>query len=146
MILWPVFVLVLTVFVVRKMLHLYSMDRMVANLPSPKSLPLIGHYHLLFGSSAREFYDNAIRLSFDFDRTFKCWLGPVLTVIVQDKEHIRAVLQCYEKSFIYQFFPKFVHASLVMSKGMHCAQWKRLLFSNALFSLQVPYGKPDETP
>lgn len=93
------------------------MDRMVSELPSPPSLPFIGHYHLIFGKNARDFYDNVLRLSFKSDRTFKCWLGPVLVVAVQDKEHVRAAMNCLEKPVFYKFFPKFVHSSLIMVKG-----------------------------
>lgn len=118
LILLATFVLVLIIFVAKKIHHLYVMDRMVGNLPSPPARPLIGHYHHVFGASAQDFYDNMIRLTFAFDQTYKFWLGTFLVVCVYEKEHIRAVLQCVDKPLVYSFFPFFMRQCMALCKGL----------------------------
>lgn len=115
-----VFVLIvcaLVLFAAKKIHHLYVMDRMVAALPSPQSKPVIGHLSHFLVPKAIDFYRKILDSSFEFDQTIKLWIGPILAVIIQDKDHIQAVLECVDKPIIYESLPVFSHNGLVTSKG-----------------------------
>lgn len=90
---------------------------MVAALPSPQSKPVIGHLSHFLVPKAIDFYRKILDSSFEFDQTIKLWIGPILAVIIQDKDHIQAVLECVDKPIIYESLPVFSHNGLVTSKG-----------------------------
>lgn len=53
------------------------------------------------------------------DITFKFWIGPMLTVFLQEKDDIKTVLlQCLEKSIAHDLMPTFAHGSIISSKGI----------------------------
>lgn len=93
------------------------MDKMVVNLPTLPSKPILGHYYLLKSNSAEEIFRKAMNMATQMDCTFRVWFGPWLGVIVQDKDDLRAVFKCCEKSFLYQFMPEFAHDGLVILNG-----------------------------
>lgn len=68
--------IILSFIIVKSVHRLYVIDRMVASLPTPSGrLPIIGHLKLFFNQNFIDYYEAALRLSFTFDRTFKCWVG-----------------------------------------------------------------------
>lgn len=99
--------------------RIHMMSRMVSNLPSPPAWPIIGHYHnFLSISTAQQFHHKFCQMTLQFDRTFKLWIGPVLLIIVQGKEHVRAAERCLDKAIFYKFFPEIIHPSMVMAEGI----------------------------
>lgn len=110
-------VFVLLMFMLKKINRLYVMDRMVAALPSPPSKPVIGHLAMFCIPKAIDFNRKALDLSFEYSRSFKLWIGPLLGVIIQDKGHIQAVLERVDKAIVYETLPTFVHNGLLMAKG-----------------------------
>lgn len=111
---------VLLLFALEQLINLYAMDRKVANLPSPSAKPLIGHYHHLMANSIGEYYSKLSAMSFQFDRTFKFWIGPTLFINVMEKEHVRAAERCLDKPFFYNYFPPIFHRSTFIAKGWSC--------------------------
>lgn len=105
------------VFVLKKIDRLYKIDKMLSNIPTLPSKPIIGHLHLIIGSSCEHIFERVVKVPFEKNETFKIWLGPYLTMIVQDKSDLKAIFQENEKPVFMKYSPEIMHEGILIAKG-----------------------------
>ncbi|CAO1377376.1 unnamed protein product [Diamesa serratosioi] len=73
------------------------------NIPSPNSLPIIGHAHRMIGLNNEEQLDIITRLSHLYPNLVKVWVFHVMAILVNSPEMIQKVFNselCMEKPYI----------------------------------------------
>lgn len=105
------------VLVFKKIDRLYEMDKMISNIPTLPSKPIIGHMHLVLSMNCKLIWDNFVDISFEMNETFKLWMGAYLMIVVQDKSDLKSILQESEKPPFMKYSPTFLHTGILLADG-----------------------------
>ncbi|KAJ9587228.1 hypothetical protein L9F63_019252 [Diploptera punctata] len=95
-----------------------------ANLPGPKTLPIIGNA-LQFGTNTKAFLDYIFWLTKEHGPIARVWIGPVLGVMLADAKYIEIVLgsnKLVDKAVLYKFGEPWLAQGMLTNKG---ATWKK---------------------
>lgn len=101
-------VLVLTI-LVKYYFWKQHMESYVKDLPGLEgTLPVIGNAHEFVGKSTAEMFTEITSLVKRLDSPIKTWIGPMLTIIMDKPEDVKAILMssnCLDKPYMYRFLP-----------------------------------------
>lgn len=113
--------LILVAFIVyawTQLLNFQHRRKCVAHIPSVPAHIIarhLNHFHNKSNLEVSRMSDNILRWT---DKTFKFWFGPSLWVILQEKDDVKTVLlQCSEKSGLYDLLPTFTDGSVLRQSG-----------------------------
>ena len=102
-----IFVLLLSLLILKYILHIRYTESFVKNIKSVgKFIPFFGHAFQLVGKSMDQIVVDFIEAVNRIGTPFKGYLGPKLYIAVDKPEDMKTVLtQCLDKPFNYGFFP-----------------------------------------
>lgn len=118
--------------------------RMVANIPSPPSLPLIGMAHLAAGLSNAEILSVGLGYLNKYGETMKAWLGNVLIVFLTNPHDIELILSGHQhltKAEEYRYFKPWFGDGLLISNGHHWRHHRKMIaptFHQSILKSFVP--------
>lgn len=118
--------------------------RMVANIPSPPSLPLIGMAHLAAGLSNAEILSVGLGYLNKYGETMKVWLGNVLLVFLTNPHDIELILSGHQhltKAEEYRYFKPWFGDGLLISNGHHWRHHRKMIaptFHQSILKSFVP--------
>ncbi|TDG41824.1 hypothetical protein AWZ03_011753 [Drosophila navojoa] len=118
--------------------------RMVANIPSPPSLPLIGMAHLAAGLSNAEILSVGLGYLNKYGETMKGWLGNVLLVFLTNPNDIELILSGHQhltKAEEYRYFKPWFGDGLLISNGHHWRHHRKMIaptFHQSILKSFVP--------
>ncbi|XP_030568482.1 cytochrome P450 4g1 [Drosophila novamexicana] len=118
--------------------------RMVANIPSPPSLPLIGMAHMAAGLSNAEILAVGLGYLNKYGETMKAWLGNVLIVFLTNPSDIELILSGHQhltKAEEYRYFKPWFGDGLLISNGHHWRHHRKMIaptFHQSILKSFVP--------
>ncbi|KAM8721038.1 hypothetical protein ACLKA7_006985 [Drosophila subpalustris] len=118
--------------------------RMVANIPSPPTLPLIGQAHLAAGLSNAEILAVGLGYLNKYGETVKAWLGNVLLVFLTNPNDIELILSGHQhltKAEEYRYFKPWFGDGLLISNGHHWRHHRKMIaptFHQSILKSFVP--------
>ncbi|KAH8388040.1 hypothetical protein KR093_011279 [Drosophila rubida] len=118
--------------------------RMVANIPSPPSLPLLGQAHLAAGLSNAEILAVGLGYLNKYGETMKAWLGNVLLVFLTNPNDIELILSGHQhlgKAEEYRYFKPWFGDGLLISNGHHWRHHRKMIaptFHQSILKSFVP--------
>ncbi|XP_017106547.2 cytochrome P450 4g1 [Drosophila bipectinata] len=118
--------------------------RMVANIPSPPELPLLGQAHLAAGLSNAEIMNVGLGYLSKYGETLKAWLGSVLLVFITNPNDIELILSGHQhltKAEEYRYFKPWFGDGLLISNGHHWRHHRKMIaptFHQSILKSFVP--------
>ncbi|XP_030378394.1 cytochrome P450 4g1 [Scaptodrosophila lebanonensis] len=118
--------------------------RMVANIPMPPTLPLLGQAHLAAGLSNAEILSVGLGYLNKYGETMKAWLGNVLLVFLTNPSDIELILSGHQhltKAEEYRYFKPWFGDGLLISNGHHWRHHRKMIaptFHQSILKSFVP--------
>ncbi|EDV91896.1 cytochrome P450 4g1 [Drosophila grimshawi] len=118
--------------------------RMVENIPSPPTLPLVGMAHLVVGLSNAEILSVGLGYLNKYGETMKAWLGNVLVVFLTNPSDIELILSGHQhltKAEEYRYFKPWFGDGLLISNGHHWRHHRKMIaptFHQSILKSFVP--------
>ncbi|XP_034139197.1 cytochrome P450 4g1 [Drosophila guanche] len=118
--------------------------RMVANIPSPPGLPLLGQAHMVAGLSNAEILNVGLGYLNKYGETMKTWLGNVLLVFLTNPNDIELILSGHQhltKAEEYRYFKPWFGNGLLISNGHHWRHHRKMIaptFHQSILKSFVP--------
>ncbi|KAH8305373.1 hypothetical protein KR044_013116 [Drosophila immigrans] len=118
--------------------------RLVANIPSPPALPLLGQAHLAAGLSNAEILAVGLGYLNKYGETMKAWLGNVLLVFLTNPNDIELILSGHQhltKAEEYRYFKPWFGDGLLISNGHHWRHHRKMIaptFHQSILKSFVP--------
>ncbi|KAH8396155.1 hypothetical protein KR222_004265 [Zaprionus bogoriensis] len=118
--------------------------RMVANIPSPPTLPIVGQAHLVAGLSNAEVLSVGLGYLNKYGETVKAWLGNVLLVFLTNPNDIELILSGHQhltKAEEYRYFKPWFGDGLLISNGHHWRHHRKMIaptFHQSILKSFVP--------
>ncbi|XP_022214613.2 cytochrome P450 4g1 [Drosophila obscura] len=118
--------------------------RMVANIPSPPGLPLLGQAHMVAGLSNAEILNVGLGYLNKYGETMKTWLGNVLLVFLTNPNDIELILSGHQhltKAEEYRYFKPWFGDGLLISNGHHWRHHRKMIaptFHQSILKSFVP--------
>lgn len=95
--------------VFKHMVYKQHMKSFVQNVPTVEpSYPLIGSAFEFVGKNSAQLFRMIVQAVKRHSTPCKAWLGPVLAIVVDRPEDVKAVLMstaCLDKPYMYRFLP-----------------------------------------
>lgn len=108
-------------YIAKEILRIYRLFNSVSHIPSLPRMRKDSNRCLTaspFRIGSKEWiFNRFIQSTYRLDRTYKIWIGPVLTVVVQEKDGIRAVLNGGGDKPLTYFLPEFGRNGLLSAHG-----------------------------
>ncbi|KAH8245221.1 hypothetical protein KR032_006701 [Drosophila birchii] len=118
--------------------------RMVANIPSPPELPILGQAHVAAGLSNAEILAVGLGYLNKYGETMKAWLGNVLLIFLTNPKDIELILgghQHLTKAEEYRYFKPWFGNGLLISNGHHWRHHRKMIaptFHQSILKSFVP--------
>lgn len=118
--------------------------KMVANIPSPPHLPIVGQAHLAAGLSNAEILSVGLGYLNKYGETMKAWLGNVLLVFLTNPNDIELILSGHQhltKAEEYRYFKPWFGDGLLISNGHHWRHHRKMIaptFHQSILKSFVP--------
>lgn len=118
--------------------------RMVANIPSPPELPILGQAHVAAGLSNAEILAVGLGYLNKYGETMKAWLGNVLLVFLTNPSDIELILSGHQhltKAEEYRYFKPWFGNGLLISNGHHWRHHRKMIaptFHQSILKSFVP--------
>ncbi|KAH8396162.1 hypothetical protein KR222_004264, partial [Zaprionus bogoriensis] len=118
--------------------------RMVANIPSPPAMPIIGQAYLAVGLSNSELVSVGMGYISKYGETMKGWLGNVLLVFLTNPNDIELILSGHQhltKAEEYRYFKPWFGDGLLISTGHHWRHHRKMIaptFHQSILKSFVP--------
>ncbi|XP_017048297.1 cytochrome P450 4g1 [Drosophila ficusphila] len=118
--------------------------RMVANIPSPPELPILGQAHVAAGLSNAEILAVGLGYLNKYGETMKAWLGNVLLVFLTNPSDIELILSGHQhltKAEEYRYFKPWFGDGLLISNGHHWRHHRKMIaptFHQSILKSFVP--------
>ncbi|XP_017852485.1 cytochrome P450 4d1 isoform X2 [Drosophila busckii] len=102
-----------------KFKHLIEVTR---NIPSPPTLPLVGHGHHFIGKAPHEMIQTIVHFMAEYGKndTIKIWLGPELNMLIGNPKDVEVVLgglRFNDKAHEYKALEPWLAEGLLVSRG-----------------------------
>lgn len=109
MIAFTICVILLTLALLKYVVHMRHIESYVKNLKSAKPfIPFFGHILKFITKSTSENYEYFVDLATHNESPVKLYIGPKLFVILDKPDDIKAILMsphCLDKPFLYDYLP-----------------------------------------
>ncbi|KAI4492983.1 hypothetical protein M0802_009820 [Mischocyttarus mexicanus] len=105
------------------------MIKLADQLPGPKGYPVIGNA-LDFLGNPDAIFDTAIKLSEEYSKVARLWIGPKLIIFLVDPRDIEIILSSHvyiDKSTEYKFFKPWLGNGLLISSGHKWRSHRKLI-------------------
>ncbi|XP_034111179.1 cytochrome P450 4g1 [Drosophila albomicans] len=118
--------------------------KMVANIPTPPILPLLGQAHLVVGLSNADILAVGLGYLNKYGETMKAWLGNVLLVFLTNPNDIELILSGHQhltKAEEYRYFKPWFGDGLLISNGHHWRHHRKMIaptFHQSILKSFVP--------
>ncbi|KAH8399706.1 hypothetical protein KR215_001118 [Drosophila sulfurigaster] len=118
--------------------------KMVANIPTPPTLPLLGQAHLVVGLSNADILAVGLGYLNKYGETMKAWLGNVLLVFLTNPNDIELILSGHQhltKAEEYRYFKPWFGDGLLISNGHHWRHHRKMIaptFHQSILKSFVP--------
>jgi cytochrome P450 family 4 len=95
-------------------------ESLVAHIPGPPTLPIIGNGLLFIGKSPEDILKTTVKIHEDYGNIFRCFVGPKIAIVLCDPKDVEFVLSSHElleKADEYDPIAEWLGLGLLISSG-----------------------------
>lgn len=115
---------------------------LAAQLPGPRNLPLLGHFHMFFGLEPWQVPQLIAQLAEQYDGTFKLKMGSNFSLMMfqpRDMEVVLGSSQLLDKAIEYSFLHGWLNDGLLLSSGQKWHRRRKIITPAFHFRILEPY-------
>lgn len=115
---------------------------LAAQLPGPRDLPLLGHFHMFFGLEPWQVPQLIAQLAEQYDGTFKLKMGSNFSLMMfqpRDMEVVLSSSQLLDKAIEYSFLRGWLNDGLLLSSGQKWHRRRKIITPAFHFRILEPY-------
>lgn len=109
MIVITLWLILISVIIIKYVLYRRRMESYVKNLPSLKPiLPILGNAHHFIGIDTARLFTGILEFIQLYGTPAVSWIGPVCNITLDKPEDVKAILMspsCLDKPYMYRFLP-----------------------------------------